>query len=305
MLKRINDSAAGVTASYDTVNDRFVLSNKSTGDLGVALEDVTGNFLAASGLSGGTLARGQNLLYSVDGGGQLTSQSNTISEASSGIAGLSVTALAKGTTTVTVSSDTAKIKTAVNDFITEYNKVQSIIDTQTASSTDSKGKVTAGIQAGEGDADEIATKLRRMVTSQVAGLSGALKQMADLGIVSNGTDNTLKLDDETKLDAALANNLVTVKSIFADTTNGLATQLNAYLDKTIGDNGTLITRQSNITKQSSEIDTQIADLERVVQADIERMTQSFIAMETAQSQINQQLAYLQKQFGSSSTSSGS
>jgi flagellar capping protein FliD len=54
---------------------------------------------------------------------------------------LQVTALADtGTTTINVTSDTAAVKTAINDFITEYNKVQSIIDTQTASTTDCEGQ---------------------------------------------------------------------------------------------------------------------------------------------------------------------
>ena len=301
MLKRINDSSAGVSASYDTVNDRFVLSNKGTGDIGMALEDVSGNFLAATGLSGGTLARGKNLQYTVDGGGLLTSQSNTISEASSGIAGLAVTALGLGTSVVTVSADTTTTKTAITDFIAEYNKIQSIIDSQTASTTDAQGKVTAGILASDNNAEDIASSLRHMVTGQVAGLSGALKQLEDLGIASNGTDNSLKLTDETKLDAALANNLVTVKSIFTDPTNGLTTKLAAFLQKTIGDSGTLVARQSTLTKRSGDIDTQVADLERVVQTDSDRMTAAFIAMETAQSTIKQQLAYLTKQFGTNTT----
>src|SRR5262249_16952446 len=42
ILDRINDSAAGVTATYDTSSDRFVLLNKSTGDVGITLQDVTG-----------------------------------------------------------------------------------------------------------------------------------------------------------------------------------------------------------------------------------------------------------------------
>jgi len=301
MLKRINDSSAGVSASYDTVNDRFVLSNKGTGDIGMALEDVSGNFLAATGLSGGALARGKNLQYTVDGGGLLTSQSNTISEASSGIAGLAVTALGLGTSVVTVSADTTTTKTAITDFIAEYNKIQSIIDSQTASTTDAQGKVTAGILASDNNAEDIASSLRHMVTGQVAGLSGALKQLEDLGIASNGTDNSIKLTDETKLDAALANNLVTVKSIFTDPTNGLTTKLAAFLQKTIGDSGTLVARQSTLTKRSGDIDTQVADLERVVQTDSDRMTAAFIAMETAQSTIKQQLAYLTKQFGTNTT----
>jgi flagellar hook-associated protein 2 len=303
VIKRINDSNAGVTASYDTVNDRFVLANKVTGDIGIALEDVTGNFLAATGLSGGALARGQNLLYTVDGGGQLSSQTNTITETSSGITGLSVTALSTGTSTVTVGSDTATIKTAINDFITEYNKVQSIIDAQTASTTDSKGKVTAGILANEGEADEVARKLRRAVTGEVAGLTAVLNQLEDFGIISNGTDNSIKLDDETKFDKALAENLTTIKNIFADSTNGLAKKLDDYLETVIGDEGSLVTRQTNNTKQSAAIDVQIADLERIVQSNRDRMIQSFIAMETAQANANQQLSFLNQRFGNSSSSS--
>lgn len=303
VLKRINDSAAGVTASYDTVNDRFVLANKTTGDIGIALEDVSGNFLTATGLSSGALTRGQNLLYNVDGGGQLISQSNTITESSSSIAGLAVTALAVGTTSISVASDTTAIKTAINDFITDYNKVQSIIDTQTASTTDSKGKVTAGTLANSGDADDIATRLRRMVTGEVAGLTAVLNQLEDIGIISNGTDNSIKVDDETKLDNALANNLTTVKNLFADATTGLAAKLTKYLEDTIGDSGSLVTRQENITKQSAAIDTQIADLERIVLSNRDRMIASFVAMESAQAQINQQMQYLQNQFGGSSSSS--
>ncbi len=301
VLKRINDSGAGVTASYDPVNDRFELANKTTGDVGMALEDVTGNFLAAAGLAGGALTRGKNLLYSVNSGGALISQSNTITEDSSSLSGLSVTALAIGTTTINVATDTAAVKTAINEFITEYNKVQSIIDTQTASTTDAQGKVTAGILANAGDADDISTRLRRMVTGEVAGLSAVLNQLEEIGIISNGTDNSIKLDNESKLDLALANNLIGVKNLFSDATNGVASRLDAFLNTTIGDDGSLLARQDNLTKQSAAIDFQIADLERVVQVNRDRMIQSFIAMETAQSQINQQLQYLQNQFGSSTT----
>src|SRR4029079_1784095 len=78
VIDRINNSAAGVNASYDAVNDRLVLTNKTTGDLNIALQDVTGNFLAATKLSAGSLSRGKNLLYTIDGGGELASYSNTI-----------------------------------------------------------------------------------------------------------------------------------------------------------------------------------------------------------------------------------
>ena len=43
-------SAAGVNASYDSLNNRFVLANKTTGNLAITMQDNTGNFLGATGL---------------------------------------------------------------------------------------------------------------------------------------------------------------------------------------------------------------------------------------------------------------
>jgi flagellar hook-associated protein 2 len=301
VLDRINESAAGVSASYDSVNDRFVLTNKTTGDVGIAMEDVTGNFLAATRLSAGSIERGKNLLYTVNGGGQLTSQSNIITEASSGITGLSVTALDEGATfDVVVASDTAKIKTAITDFITDYNKAQSVIDTQTASTTDSKGKVTAGLLANERDPFDIASGLRSRAFGQLTGLTGVFDSLADLGISTSGDNNSLTLSDETALDDALANNLTSVSELFTNSTNGLAVQLGTFLENTVGDEGSLVEKQSTLTSQSGAIDVDIENLERVVQQNRQRMIDSFIAMETIQQRANQQLQFLQKQLGSTS-----
>jgi len=300
LVSRINNSSAGVTATYDSVSDRFSLTNKVTGDLGVALEDVSGNFLAATGLGAGTLQRGKDLLYTMNGGGQLSSHSNTISQESAGVAGLSVAALKEGASvTVKVSADTDKIKTAITDFITEYNKAQSLIDSNTASTTDAKGKVTAGTLAAESDASNMASGLRRLVTAQLSGLSGTLKQLASLGISSNGKDNTLAVADDDALDAALETNLSGVKDLFTNSTTGLAVQLDNYLEKAIGEEGSIVAKQDNLTDQSTDIDTQISDQERLVQSHRSQLITSFLAMETAQQRMNQQVAYLNQRFGGS------
>jgi flagellar hook-associated protein 2 len=238
----------------------------------------------------------------VNGGGQLTSQSNIITEASSGITGLSVTALDEGATfDVVVASDTAKIKTAITDFITDYNKAQSVIDTQTASTTDSKGKVTAGLLANERDPFDIASGLRSRAFGQLTGLTGVFDSLADLGISTSGDNNSLTLSDETALDDALANNLTSVSELFTNSTNGLAVQLGTFLENTVGDEGSLVEKQSTLTSQSGAIDVDIENLERVVQQNRQRMIDSFIAMETIQQRANQQLQFLQKQLGSTST----
>ena len=297
VLDRINNSQAGVNASYDSVNDRMVITNRSTGDIGVALEDVTGNFVSASGLSTGTLQHGKSLIYTVNGSGPLVSQSNTITEDSSGITGLSATALAEGSFSVSVSVDSQKIKAAITDFVTEYNQVQALINTNTASTTDAKGKVTAGLLAGDGDANTLNSDLRKLMNGGLSGLSGTILRLENLGFSSNGNDDSIIAKDGSALDDAIATNLNSLKDFFTNGTNGFATAFNAFLDKTIGEGGSLVTRQTNLTAQSKGIDASIAAMERQVLANKERLTAGFIAMESAQSNINQQLAYLTKTFG--------
>ena len=301
VLDRINSSSAGVTAAYDTVNNRFVLTNNSTGNVGISMQDVTGsgNFLAATGLSNGTLTSGKNLIYTLNNGSQqLVSQSNTITQASSGIQGLSVTALAFGATTVTVSSDTSKINSAIQQFITDYNAAQTSISAQQIVTTGSDGKVTAGTLTGDLTASNIASNLRASVFSSMPGLSGAIKMLSNLGIQTNGQDNTLKLTDATALNNALANNLGDVKSFFSDATSGWATQVNNFLNSAIGDNGSVANHQASLTTQSDNITTQIANLEKKIATDSAHWTTEFQAMELAQSKVNQELTYLSQQVAS-------
>lgn len=299
VLNRINSSAAGVTATYDSALDRVVLMNRTTGDLGVAMEDVSGNFLQASGLSAGTLQTGKNLVYSINGGGELVSNSNTIDGEMAGIPGLSATVMAEGTATVSVSSDTAKVKSALIDFVTEYNKVQSTISQHTASSTDAQGKVTAGVLANDSDVSEISRLLRQLVTSEVNGGTGPLRRMDDLGFSSNGTDDSLATTDLGELDELLSGGFGELQSFLNTGSTGLVQRLDTYLKKVVGDDGSLIRHSDAIATQATTIDTQVADLERIVQASRQRMIDNFVAMETAQARMAQQLQFLTQRFGTS------
>ena len=280
------------------VNDQFSLTNKVTGNLGVALEDVTGNFLAAAGLtSGATFTAGNDALYTINGGSVLNSHSNTLTEETTGIEGLSIALLKTGTSTISLASDSSAIKGAIKSFIEDYNRAQSTIDSLTSSSTDSVGKVTRSTLAGDSDANEIASKLRAISFNQATGLTGTLNSLAKIGIDTTGTTDQLTLEDEAALDNAIANHLSELKTLFNDPDKGIATKLKAYLEKTIGDDGTLIARQDALTKQSSEIDLQVTDLEKRVQANRLRLIDGFVQMETAQQSINQQLKFLQQRFG--------
>jgi len=299
LMGRISSSGAGVTASYDVIGDRFVLANKVTGDVGIALEDVSGNFLQATKLTTGSLIRGDDLLYTINDGGQLRSRSNTIGASSSGLTGLNVTALEEGgSTAVTVTTDRSAIRNAITAFVDEYNKVQEKISSETKLTTDGKGGVTAGVLASERDAEGIGSSLRQLAYGAVAGLNGGIAHLEALGFKTNSDDDTIKLDDETLFDEAMTDRLDEVEKLWLDPTNGIAKRLTSYLDKMTGEDGTLQSKKELLDKQSKGIDGQIEELERIVKANRERLTTSFVSMETAQQNIKQQLQFLTQRFGS-------
>jgi flagellar hook-associated protein 2 len=298
VLQAINDSAAGVTATFDASNNQFQLTNTSTGDVGISLQDVSGNFLAATGLLGGSLQHGTDLEYSVNGGGTLTSQSNTIDGSTAGIAGLSVTALGKGAADISVQSDTSTISSAINSFVTDYNAVQNYIKSQTATTTSSTGTVTPGTLTGDMDTEGIADQLRQLTDATPPGMTGAVQSLNDMGIASNGNDNTLSVDSSA-LNTALSGNMEAVQQLFTDPANGLAATLNNYLTDTTGPNGILATKESGFTQQEANITTSITNLQNQISQNETNLQNEFVAMETAISSINTQKQYLTDFFNTS------
>jgi len=302
VLDRINNSAAGVTATYDSASNCFELTDTTAGDVGISLQDVTGNFLAATGLSTGTLKAGTNLEYSINGGGTLTSQSNTIDAGSSGITGLSITALGAGSTTISVGSDTSTISSAISSFVTDYNAVQNYISSQTTSTTSSTGTVTPGLFTGDMDVENIAFTLRQLVDATPPGGTTGVENLNDLGITSNGTDNTLSLSDTTTLNSALTNNLSAVQNLFTNSTNGLATTLGSYLTDVTSPKGTLATDESSMTTEAKSMATSISTLQAKIANDQTTLDNQFAAMETAINSLNTDKEFLNTYFNSSSSS---
>lgn len=297
VMDRINSSSAGVIATFDPTNDRLQLINKTTGDLGVSMSDETGNFLAATGLSGGSLTRGENMQFTINGGGTLTSFSNTADDALTGVKGLQLTALKTGSTTITIDSDRGGIETSINDMLDQYNKVQTFISTHTGSETSVDGKVTAGVLFGESEVQSISSQLRTLITGQVASLGAGLNEMHDIGISTDGYSNNINLSDSSALNDALVNDLDKVKNLFQDATDGLAVKLLTFVESQADDDGAISDRITSLTDQSTDIDDQVERLENFVQIRRQTMIDSFVAMESAQQKINSQMQFIQSRFG--------
>lgn len=297
VLQKINKAGAGVTASYDSSNDRVILSNSVTGDIGIGVSEAAGGLMDALGLSSNlTLTRGSNAEYTINGGATLTSTSNTLDATSHGIEGLSVTVDTLDEQTISVSGDTAGMRSAIDDFIAKFNDVQSYIDTATKI-TNTNGKVTAAVLSSNHEIQAWASSLRSKVFSSVSGLSGTVARLENLGIdFASGTSN-LTVKDSTKLETALRDRAGDVAEFFQTTTTGLAKSMSSYLTTLSTQNSE---QQKRITKYNTTLDEQIAAIERRLTQERGVLEASFIAMENAQATLKSQGDALTRAFPTTS-----
>lgn len=306
ILTRINDSSAGVTAAFDSISDRVVLTNDVTGDLGISVSEASGGLLGALGLtSGTTFNSGDNARFTVNGGPELTVTTNSLSETEHGITGLVVNADSIGSSTITVNSNTDGMRDRVDQFISAYNTVQRFIDAE-SKVTSANGEVTTSTLSSNREVQSWASTLRRAVFSAVPGLDSGLARLEHLGIdFVSGTSELAVLDSD-KLDEALTHNSDKVAAFFQQASTGFSANLNTLLDGYLGvngGNGLLANQRELLTKTNKSLDQQISDIERRLVQRRTLLESGFIAMERAQSELKLMQDQLSNAFPSASASS--
>lgn len=301
VITRINESEAGVTATYDSAADRLVLENKQTGDLGISVSDTSGSFALSLGLIGplADWERGSNAQFSINGGAPISSTSNTLTEADHGITGLTVTADSQTKQTVTIAADTGAMRTKIDAFISAYNDVQTFLEDQTKVSRSSTGKITVGPLSSNREIQAWGKTLRAMTFSAIGGLSGTVSRLEHLGIDFDSYKGVLQVKDSAKLTASLEKKSADVAEFFQTSTTGFSDTFAGYLKNVDKLN---VKQQEQLTASNKSIDTQIEAIERRLTQQRAILESSFIAMETAQSRISQQQSMLTKTFSSSPSS---
>jgi flagellar hook-associated protein 2 len=300
VLNQINASSAGVNASYDYGAGKFVLTNKTTGDVGIFVTNDTGGLAGAMGFSGGVFTSGTDAEFTINGGSTLTSRSNVLDETAHGIAGLSITATTENDPqTVTISSDSEATKSSLNDFIAKYNAVQAAIEKYTKVDV-SGDKVSAAILAGNRELADISRYMRRLLYEDNAALTGSVKRLSDMGVNFAGIENTISITDSAKLDSILADSADDVIDYFNNASGGLVTRMEEYLENLLSTSssspGTFKTQTDSNDRQSKSLDKQIEVFERQLESQRSLLETSFIAMEKAQSMYQQQGSYLANAF---------
>lgn len=293
VIKRINQSGAGVTAGYDGVSDRVVMTNAVTGDTGIAISEAAGGLMDALGLTGSALVRGRNAEFSINGGATLISASNTLDATAHGIAGLSVTVDSATTQSIAVSGDTAGMRKGIEDFIAKFNDVQGYIAEQSKTSRTVDGKVSTSLLSNNREVQSWADSLRSIAFAAVPGLSGTISRLENLGVDFTAGTSQLSVKDGAKLDAALRDKAGDVAEFFQTGTTGIVAQFQTFLTKVIAQDGE---QQAQLNKANLGITDQIAAIQRRLDQQRQLLTNSFLAMESAQSKLKTQADALTRAF---------
>lgn len=324
---KINAAGAGVTASIvtDSTGARLVMRSNSTGESNgftVTANDSDGNSSDASGLSAlaydpsaGISSMTQkvaagNAVATVNGL-DINSETNTLTTA---VDGLTISLLKPTTTngvandvSLTVSQDTASIKTTINAFVTAYNALANLLTTDTKYDESTK---TAGTLQGDSAAVGLQNQLRSIISGTSA-LGGAFSRLADIGLnpVKGGT---LTVNDS-KLSSALADP-ASVKKLFmgldpANTSSdsspndGFAQRLRSFGDQVLGIDGSLTTKQTGLQSQIDSGNKRADDFQAHLDLVEKRLRARYTALDTQMGQLSSLSTYINQQVTQWSNSS--
>jgi flagellar hook-associated protein 2 len=295
----------GVSATIINVDDgiggieaKLVLSSDNTGTANAITVTVDDDDLTDADNSGlsvfdsatqlTTLNAAVDAIIEVDGQ-TVTSSSNTIVDA---IDGVTITALKEdvGVYDLTVSTNTAIIKSNIELFVTNYSSLITYMNTVTAFDADAG---TVGVLLGDSTIRSLSNQIRTKINETVTGISGQYTTLVDLGITSNA-DGTMKID-AAKLDTALTTNMDDVAELFSST-NGVATKLDSIVNEYTKLDGLLDTKTLGLNNSIDDINDDLADLDLSLTALEDRLFAQFSALDILMTQLNSTSSFLTQQF---------
>jgi flagellar hook-associated protein 2 len=253
VIQEINTSSAGVIASYDSANDRIILTSKTSGPQGISLGQSgdTSNFLQAAGfltdytkpnqISAGAqlqVGKSAHVQYTDNGGTahDVYSNSNDVTTAIPGV-DLKLQQAVDGVVvppiTISVSQDSTALQGAIKTFVDAYNAVIDEINTATqapviGSTTDATSGQSTGTQLTTGGVlfnNQDVLSLRDQLVNLVSGFgntgSASYNSLASIG---------LTLDSSFSVQAASSSdtqNSTSQNSVSSQTFQGTSGRLNA------------------------------------------------------------------------------
>jgi flagellar hook-associated protein 2 len=285
------------------VNGKVVLSGKITGAANTIAVTSDNGTAAALGFQQSLQAR--DALYSIDGGTQQSSASNTVTTAIPGVS-LTFTGVMTNAASVNVGApapDTDAIQAKIQAFVDQYNSTVDFIHSELTEqkvlkpqTDDDRGK---GVLNGDPGLESLLSSLRQAIGDTFSGAPSDMNQLGLVGLstgaaVGSGTLNQDSIEglltlDADKLKTALTTRMSDVKALFTNVTGtyaseGLGQRMDDLLTPQVQTGGVLASRIDGESSAIKDLKQQQADIETRVTLKETQLRAQFTAMETALAQ---------------------
>ena len=291
----INSQSLGVTANVVTDSSgarlSLVADNSGTAADFSITNDSSVAFTRAN--------TGTDASIKVDGV-PITSASNTVTGALSGVT-LNLQGAAAGTEIgLQIGPDTASISSAISSFVSDYNTLISNVNSQF---TYNRTTNVAGTLQQDSAVQGLQSQL--LEASNYLASSGSYTTLTSLGITTNA-DGTLSVNSAT-LDNAIATNSTAVASFFQGTAdNGFAGSLSDTLDTyTDPTEGAFTVDLQSISSENQDLTDQTNTLELYLTSQQTILTAQYNAADIAIQQLPEQIKQVQALLNPNSDSSSS
>jgi flagellar hook-associated protein 2 len=292
VANQINGDNLGVTASVitDANGARLAIVANSSGS--------ASNFTIGGSPSFGFTqpVTGTNASLTVDGV-PISSASNTVSGALPGVT-LNLLGASTGTpVTLNVQADTSSASTAINQFVTDYNKVMSDINAQFDDTSSGQGPLAQ---------DSNIINLQNAVEQSLDFVaSDSSINLSSLGISFNN-DGSLSVNSST-LQNTLQNNFAGVQSFFQGSAlNGFANNMDQQLTNFLAPgNGAFVVDLQSMNSEETTLKQDITNFQSTVIAPLQTSLQAqFSKAETELQELPLELKQINQEFNPNSSSNG-
>lgn len=213
VITRINNSTAGVIASFNSSTGLITLTNKAAGPQSIVLSNGSSNFLSASGLtaaSGATTTVGTQAVVVLQnpGGGTQTIYSNS-NQVTNAIPGVQLNILQTSSTpfTVSVSQDTSQLVGAINTFVSAYNAAINEINQATQAPVvpttpvgslpgQNAGQYAGGVLYGNADVESLKERLETMAANIMSTNGTSYNSLSSIGLSLDDSFTTLTAQNQ-------------------------------------------------------------------------------------------------------------
>jgi flagellar hook-associated protein 2 len=207
----------------------------------------------------------------------VTSSSNTLTNVVEGLT-LTLKATTTSAAQISVSKDTAAMRSAVDEFVKSYNAINTYLRDQTR--YDATTKVAGKLQ-GDSAARSLQNQMRSL-TQMTSGAAAGFSTLSSLGL-SVQRDGSLLLDSS-RFNAALANPSAVATAFTNDdvgeSNDGFAVRINALTTALTGTDGLIESRTEGLRAAIRRQDDQITRLEDRVARTEERLMRQYSALDT-------------------------